>query len=89
MALLLTLTGPLVVLFAAAIGLNFGVRPLVSVLIACSSLLAGAVSLHIGVNQSCKIAESECLGANGAAFMVGLVWLMAIMLFAVKLWKSA
>ncbi|WP_018236022.1 hypothetical protein [Ensifer sp. BR816] len=89
MALLLTLAGPLIVLSAAVIGLSFGMRPLTGALIACFGLLAGAVSLYIGVDHSCTIAENECLGASGTALVVGLVWLMATILFAIKLHKSA
>jgi len=42
--------------------------------IASVSVLTGAIYLRAGVLDSCRIAESECLGATATAWIVAIIW---------------
>ncbi|MER8411713.1 hypothetical protein [Mesorhizobium sp. M1342] len=75
--LLLTFVAPIVVIVASAIGLRFGF-PFGSPfhLMPLFSWWPGI--LHEGVQQSCLIAESECIGATATVYIVSGFWFMAV-----------
>ncbi len=71
---------PLALMASAVIAARFGFGRTVSIALSAVAFAAGIWVLLRGVDASCAIDESECLGATATAYMIGFFWLMAAVL---------
>lgn len=69
----------------SALLLRQRIRVWIPFVIASVSVLAGAIYLRAGVLESCRIAESECLGATATAWIVAIIWALFGIAFLVCL----
>lgn len=63
--------------------LRHRIRVWIPFVIASVSVLAGVIFLRAGVLDSCRIAESECLGATATAWIVAIIWALFGLAFLV------
>lgn len=82
--LLVTLIAPAVQIIGSAVGLRFGLPLWIALSITGIVLAVGGYALREGVNQSCLIDESECIGAIASAFVVSAFWFMAVIVLMVS-----
>jgi hypothetical protein len=84
----LVVAAPLVLLAAIAIAARLGLGRVLSLCLSASALAGGAWVLTSGVDASCAIDESECVGATATAYMIGFIWLMAAALSVASLLRA-
>lgn len=82
--LLITLIAPAVLIIGSAIGLRFGLPLWIALSITGIVLALGGYALRGGVNQSCLIDESECVGATATAYVISAFWFMAVVILMVS-----
>ncbi len=70
-------TTPLALMASAVIAARFEFGRTVSIALSAFAFAAGIWVLLRGVDASCAIDESECLGARAVAYIYGFFWLMA------------
>lgn len=87
--LLLTLSVPIVLIVASAVGLRFGIPLWLIIPLDAVVLVVAGYFLHEGVQQSCLIAESECIGAPATGYIVSGCWFMAIVILIVSSVQNA
>ncbi|MDO6964908.1 hypothetical protein [Rhizobium alvei] len=68
---------PMVVLAGMTIAARLGLGLVLSLCLSAFALAGGVWMLISGVNASCAIDESECVGATATAYVIGFIWLMA------------
>ncbi|MBB2752546.1 UNVERIFIED_ORG: hypothetical protein GGI57_003249 [Rhizobium aethiopicum] len=77
---------PFAAIFIAALIMGQGRRLWISIAIASSALVVGALCLYdIVVRASCEIGESECVGATATAWLIAFVWSAPTLGFVLKL----
>ncbi|TPL45333.1 hypothetical protein [Mesorhizobium sp. B2-4-6] len=82
--LFLTVVAPIVLFVGSAVGLRFGLPLSLAVSFDAVVLVVAGCFLHQGVQQSCLIAESECIGATATAYIVSGFWFMAVVTLIVS-----
>jgi hypothetical protein len=87
--LLLTVSVPIVLIVASAVGLRFKIPFWLIVPFDAVVLVVAGNFLHEGIQRSCLIDESECIGATATAYIVSGVWFMAVVGLLVSTVRNA
>ncbi|RJG43427.1 MULTISPECIES: hypothetical protein [unclassified Mesorhizobium] len=84
----LVFIAPFAVMFVAVWGTRRGNHRFLAAFGAAISMVLGGALLVSGVDASCAINESECIGATATAYLIGLIWLIAFVVSVVLISRA-
>jgi len=72
---------PCIAIFASTLIVRHGFRTWISLLVVGAALGLALSPLRLGVAQSCRIDESECVGATAYYYLVLALWTPFVIVF--------
>ena len=72
---------PCIAIFASTLIVRHGFRTWISLLVVGAALGLALSPLRLGVAQSCRIDESECVGATAYYYLVVALWTPFVIVF--------